>query len=412
MKKAIAQRSEKLPAAGYSHTQSTLHTYNYWSITPLTKNTMRLSDFIVQNMEPILAKWETFAATLLPAAVNLNRLELRDHAQQILEAVATDLRSPQSRHEQSEKSMGRAPSPADPSNTAAYVHAVLRAKGGFNVNQLVAEYRALRACVLRMWMDSCGPEAPHLDDLIRFNEAIDQAVAESVAAFSGQVDQARNLLLGMLGHDMRSPLQTIHMTASYLSALNAGEKVSQAAERLIRSGARMQALLDDLCDFSRTRLGLGINIVRAQADLGQVLGESVDLLRAANPDRTIDFVRHGDLSGNWDIHRLQQLLDNLVVNALRYGAKGEPIQVEVTDVGARVHLEVRNTGAAIDPQTLDRIFEPLERGSGRAGDNDGTGGLGLGLYIASEVVRAHHGEIEARSDAMQTAFIARLPRQA
>ena len=82
----------------------------------------------------------------------------------------------------------------------------------------------------------------HLDDVIRFNEAIDQALAESVSFFSAQVDQARNLLLGMLGHDMRSPLQTIQMTASYLAALNAGAKVSEAASRLINSGTRMKAL--------------------------------------------------------------------------------------------------------------------------------------------------------------------------
>ena len=99
------------------------------------------------------------------------------------------------------------------------------------------------------------------DDVIRFNEAIDQALAESISFFSVQVDQARNLLLGMLGHDMRSPLQTIQMTALYLANLNAGDKVSGAASRLIRSGARMQALLGDMLDFNRTNLGLGINIV-------------------------------------------------------------------------------------------------------------------------------------------------------
>jgi hypothetical protein len=103
------------------------------------------------------------------------------------------------------------------------MHAVLRARGGFDINQLAAEYRALRASVLRLWIDA-GQPAPHADDVIRFNEAIDQALAESISFFSVQVDRARNLLLGMLGHDMRSPLQTIQMTAVYLANLNAGEK--------------------------------------------------------------------------------------------------------------------------------------------------------------------------------------------
>ncbi|WP_143266752.1 sensor histidine kinase, partial [Paraburkholderia caledonica] len=194
---------------------------------------------------------------------------------------------------------------------------LLRARGGFDINQLTAEYRALRASVLRLWMDACQPDTPHVDDIIRFNEAIDQAIAESVGFFSAQVEQARNLLLGMLGHDMRSPLQTIQMTASYLAALNAGDKVSGAASRLIRSGARMQALLDDMLDFNRTRLGLGINIVSAEIDLAKQLADELDLVRAVHPDHQVDLNVVGDCEGVWDGRRLQQLLGNLVLNAIK-----------------------------------------------------------------------------------------------
>lgn len=123
--------------------------------------------------------------------------------------------------------------------------------------------------------------------MIRFNEAIDQALAESVNHFSAEIDQARNLMLGMLGHDMRSPLQAIQMTAKYLVVLNAGEQVSQAASRLIRSGARMQTLLDDLLDFNRIKLGLGIRMVTSKADLAAVAAEAVRELRTAYPGREI-----------------------------------------------------------------------------------------------------------------------------
>jgi signal transduction histidine kinase len=143
--------------------------------------------------------------------------------------------------------------------------------------------------------------------MVRFNEGIDQAIAESVSFFSMQVDLARNLFLGMLGHDMRSPLQTIQMTASYLAALNAGEKVSGAASRLIRSGARMQALLDDMVDFNRTRLGLGINIAPTDIDLAQLFADALDQLRVIHPDRQIA-ERHGALrpNGKTPLMRLQQ----------------------------------------------------------------------------------------------------------
>ncbi|BFG81299.1 hypothetical protein PTKU46_93330 [Paraburkholderia terrae] len=246
---------------------------------------MRLADFILRDVGHIVAEWEAFAATLLPAARTMDSLALRDHAQHILQAVAKDLSTPQTQDAQREKSMGRAPKQIGAPETAAQTHALLRARGGFNINQMVAEYRALRASLLRLWIDECEPAVPDLDDMIRFNEAIDQAVAESVGFFDAQVEQARNLLLGMLGHDMRSPLQTIQATSTYLAALNAGENVSQAAARLIRSGARMNALLDDLCDFNRTKLGLGINIT---------LG-NVDLAALSRPGHSNDCVQQGRL---------------------------------------------------------------------------------------------------------------------
>jgi signal transduction histidine kinase len=176
---------------------------------------MRLAEFILHNMEAILAEWEAFAATLLPAALGMPPL----HAQPILEAVAKDLSTPQTREAQSEKSKGRAPQVAGAPETAAQTHAVLRAQGGFDINQLVAEYRALRASVLRLWVDASPLDETGVEDVIRFNEAIDQAVAESVGHFHAQVERARNLLLGMLGHDMRSPLQAIQATASGLADL-------------------------------------------------------------------------------------------------------------------------------------------------------------------------------------------------
>lgn len=181
---------------------------------------MRLADFIRRDMEAILAEWEGFAAALLPAAAGLTSLALRDHATQILEAMAIDLGTTQTRDEQAEKGKGRAPKAASAQQTAAQTHAILRARGGFDIKQLVAEYRALRASVLRLWMDTSPLDDAGVEDMIRFNEAIDQAVAESVDYFSAQVERARNLLLGMLGHDMRSPLSTIVTTAAYLSAFS------------------------------------------------------------------------------------------------------------------------------------------------------------------------------------------------
>src|SRR5580765_2719962 len=261
---------------------------------------MRLADFIARNNEAILAEWETFAAGLLPAASGMTALALRNHARQILMAVVKDLSTLQTREAQSQKSKGNAPKLLGAPETAAQTHAVLRARSGFDINQLVAEYRALRASVLRLWMDECQPGEINLDDVVRFNEAIDQGIAESIHFFSAQVLQARNLLLGMLGHDMRSPLNTILMTSQYLAALNAGASVSEAASRLIRSGASMKALLDDLVDFNRTHLGLGINVAVANVDLAALLADELEQLRGAHPSRQIEVNIVGHTQGVWD----------------------------------------------------------------------------------------------------------------
>jgi signal transduction histidine kinase len=367
---------------------------------------MRLHAFIALRMEQILAEWDAFAATLLPGTTHR---VLRDHAEQILRAVATDLQTPQSHEEQHAKAQGRAPRPPSAPETAAQTHAVLRAGSGLDIRQLASEYRALRASVLRLWTNEAHPEPSDFEDMIRFNEAIDQALAESVDFFSEQVDQARNLFLGMLGHDMRTPLQTIQMTASYLAAINAGEPVSNAAGVLVRSGQRMQALLDDLVDLNRVTLGVGLRINPEAVDLADVLRESVAQLRAANPQREIELSVAGDTRGEFDVHRIQQVLDNLVMNAIAHGSDDRPIQVAIEGEADEVRVLVTNSGRPIDPEALGRIFDPLARA---AGAEPGSRHLGLGLFIARQITDAHRGTIDVQSDAEGTEFSIRLPRRA
>lgn len=372
---------------------------------------MQLSEFIRHRMEIILTQWESFAATLQPEGSDMTSRALRDHAQQILEAIAADLSEPQSRQAQVKKSKGWSHKDTGVARTAAETHAVLRAKSGFDINQLVAEYRALRASVLRLWMDTCKPDSSNVEDVIRFNEGIDQAVAESIEFFSVQTEQARNLLLGMLGHDMRSPLNTIQTTASYLTALNAGDRVSAAASRLMRSGAAIKMLLEDLVDFNRTQLGLGITIEPSDVDLAALFEDEMEQLRGAHPESELKLEVSGTTRGHWDGARLQQVLRNLVTNALKYGDEGAPVRVTLVGDATDVRLEVTNRGPAIDPPALDQIFDPLKRGPAPPHDPLDDSGLGLGLYIVREVTRAHGGRVDAHSRAGYTVFVVQLPRQ-
>jgi signal transduction histidine kinase len=370
---------------------------------------MRLADFILHDMEAILLQWDAFAATTEPAK-GMTKRALRDHAREILQAVAKDIDTAQSRQAQSEKSKGRAPHRFDAPETAAQTHATLRAQSGFDIEELASEYRALRASVMRLWADRCGTEALNVEDMIRFNEAIDQALAESIEYFSCQVEQSRNLLLGMLSHDMRSPLQTILLTAGYLAALKAGAEVSTASSRLIKSGARMKSLLEDLVDFNRTELGLGINIDSREVDLQTLFADEVEMQRGANPERTLELQFEGSTRGHWDGLRLQQLLGNLVQNAVKYGDADSPIVVKVMGRDDEVLFEVVNRGPAIESSIIEVLFNPLQRGPVPA-QRDENVSMGLGLYITREIARAHGGDISARSSESETVFSVRLPRK-
>jgi signal transduction histidine kinase len=371
---------------------------------------MRLADFIERDMEAILSEWETFAAAQLPAAVDMDSLALRDHAEQLLRAIVKDIGSPQNEEEREQKSKGRAARPIEARNTEAETHARLRAQSGFTINQLAAEYRSLRASVLHLWTKACEPSAIDPRDVLRFNEAIDQTVAESVAFFSAQIENERNLFLGMLGHDMRGPLQVIQLTTMYLSKLDAGTDVATCAARLSKSARSLKALLDDLLDFNRTKLGLGITISPAAVDLAEAFSAELEQLRVANPGRSIELEVGGDVRGVWDINRLNQLLGNLVVNALKYGASGSPIKIVLNGLAVEVKFSVHNRGPKIEQSVLAQIFEPLKRGLDHPLVAGGDGSMGLGLYIAREIAIAHHGDISAKSDEDETVFAVRLPR--
>ena len=368
---------------------------------------MRLNDFIHQNMEAILVQWESFAATCIPAAIGMSGPMLRDQAQQILEAVVKDISAPQSVQAQGDKSKGLIGKLPGALETAAETHGLLRAMSGFEIDQMVSEYRALRASVLKLWMTACQPATPDLNDMIRFNEAIDQALAESISYFNQKVEESHNLFLGTLGHDMRAPLQAIQMTAHLLDRINAGETVSKAARRLMNSGTQMKTLLDDLLEFNQVQLGVGLCINPKPEDLSILFNAELDNLRAAYPEQVINLIVEGPTEGVWDGASLRRLLCNLVVNAIKYGEASSPIVVRVIGLEDQIKFEVRDKGTPHDTITLKGLFDPLKQGL--TSKDKSNGSLGLGLYIASQVAKAHNGTIGASCENGETVFAVQLP---
>ena len=343
------------------------------------------------------------------AASSLGTATLRDHAEQILQAVSKDLRKPQTRAQQATKAQGHAIALLNADETAAQTHALLRATGGFTIRQLVAEYRALRASVLRLWSDATpsGPQA--MEDIGRFNEAIDQAIAESVDYFSSEVDRWRAVFLGALGHDLRGPLNAVLLTSQLLSVLSQGTPASEPTARLIRSGERMRQLLDDLLDYNRSSLDVGIPISRTTSDLATASREEIELLRAALPAVTIELVTQGSTLGNWDPSRVKQIVSNLVTNAAKYGERGGTVLVKLLGEDSEVRLSVENSGPAIPAETLDALFEPLRRGANLETQSEREN-LGLGLFIVRQVALAHGGHVVVDSVDGRTVFTVTLPK--
>jgi signal transduction histidine kinase len=178
----------------------------------------------------------------------------------------------------------------------------------------------------------------------------------------------------------------------------------------LRSGASMQALLDDLVDFNRMNLGLGLDVIPTDIDLEETFANELEQLQGAHPNRQIELTVSGDVRGRWDGPRLQQLLRNLVVNAISHGAQDSPVRVALRGAETEVTLEVVNSGPPIEAAVLSQMFEPLRRG-GPQRKRYGSGGLGLGLFIVREIAKGHGGEVEVRSDGGETAFAVRLPRE-
>lgn len=370
---------------------------------------MRLADFIDAEMETILSRWEEFAGTLLPAARSLDNLALRDHAEAILHAVSADLRIPRTRLEQEQKSLGEAPAPL--TETAAQTHAVLRAASGFSIRQLVSEYRALRASVLRQYLDREGKnDLTQLADVGRFNEAIDQAVAESVDYFTAEVDRWRNIFLGVLGHDLRGPLNSIQLTARLISLNHPSPELETHIDRLVRSGQRMAELLDDLLDFNRVTIGGQLEVEPRPADMVETCRQEVEMQRSAHPSARIEFDAPRTCPGVWDVSRIRQAVGNLIGNAIKYRDEG-PVRVVVKREGEQVRVAVENHGPTLEGAELELIFDPLFRGSAGASDKD-PGHLGLGLFIVRQAAEAHSGSVEVHSANRQTRFSIVLPREA
>lgn len=238
--------------------------------------------------------------------------------------------------------------------------------------------------------------------------AEEQAVRDKAAlSLARENAELREQFIAVLGHDLRNPLFAVLAGSGFLLGLPSDERQRNMLQRIQSAGERMLRLIEDIMDFARGRLGGGIALSLQPVTIGDVVNEVVAELASAHPERTIRVTSAGTGTSLLDRTRVAQLLSNLVGNAVQHSPQHEAVDVRAESSGGRLRLAVTNRGEPIPAEMLARLFQPYVRSAG----DQPRPGLGLGLYISSEIARAHGGSIAVQStDDGVTTFTVDLPR--
>jgi PAS domain S-box-containing protein len=223
----------------------------------------------------------------------------------------------------------------------------------------------------------------------------------------------RERFIGMLGHDLRTPLGAISFTARSLLAQEEprADGSLHALERIVQSADRMERMIRDLLDFARSRQRGGFPVKLAPGDLATICAQILDEIKLTHPARVVDLHCRGNARGWWDGDRIAQVAQNLIVNALDYSPPGSKVEVTLDAAGDHIILAVKNEGPPIPPDLIGHIGDPFRRAADASSGRRASQGLGLGLYIAHEIVRAHHGRLRVESSEGQgTTVFVELPR--
>jgi len=374
---------------------------------------MKLSQFLKDHNGEILLEWDRFAKEVAPPGSDQSVSALRNHAKELLLAIANNIETAQSEKKQFIKSKGQLPNQGKLGSTAA-IHGMLRYHGGFGPKEVTAEFRALRASVLHLWLPTVRELTPEYSyDMMRFNEAIDEALSESITRFFDQTARTRDTFLAVLGHDLRNPLNVISINGQFILKVKEDfDSIHKAGSRIVISSARMNVMISDLLEYARMQLGGHMHLKRHVVDIERICQAVVDEARAAHPKQEFVLKPSGELIGSFDEARLQQVFLNVLCNAARYSEPGQPVEIAVEGQADAIAVKIHNVGPVIPKESLQSIFEPLVQLAEKSELSDSSShSVGLGLYIAREITEAHEGTIDVASNQHAgTTFTVLLPR--
>ena len=354
-----------------------------------------VSTHLRKEVDEIATQWERMALARLPHLRQLDRRALLDHLPEFLYGLASWV--------EGDEDAGRRGFEA-----LAEGHAVQRLGHGVDLHTMSTEYQILRNVILERLLLVQSSDAV-CRALVQLNDGIDYAVNEAVRRYTGSRDRIRERFVGILGHDLRIPLNAVGLAAAQISAHPCDDpKHARMATTIQRSSDRMVRMIADVIDFAHAHLGQGIPAVPTLADLGEICEEAAGELRLNHPERKIQVELSGDLRGHVDRDRLVQALSNLIGNAVQHGR--DPIIVSAREGDAKdtVITQVKNFGTAIPPELAKRLFDPFR--VGHEGTNRPRTNLGLGLYIVQQIALTHGAVCTVRSDETETVFEIVWPR--
>lgn len=371
---------------------------------------MELSNFIRQHKEEISNEWIKYAQNHIKCTSEMELKEVTNDIKEMLDRIASDMETSQTDAQQELKSKGDKELKSSQTK-AARTHGAQRMDFGFDIVELSSEFRALRASVLRLWTKKSREEnwEAKFHDMVRFNEAIDEIWMISLMRFQEKIDKSKSLFLGVLGHDLRSPvfaISGVHSILKFSENLSKKEKeVLQVADFSLK---RMTELINNLLELTEFRLGKGMSLEKNAVNLLKLCEDVVEELRLGNPEKEITLESKERIEGEWDASRLEQMMTNLITNALRHGDPDGVVKVNLSVEEKQAIVKVHNDGPPIPEDIRNKIFSYRFTRSNKS--TRGEKSYGLGLYIVNEIVEGHQGKIEVKSTKEEgTTFIVKLP---
>ncbi len=400
---------------------------------------MRLSTFITVHIEDILEEFEHYARTRTASGETMDKAALRDHAASMVEVIVHEMERPLSPAARERKAKGDEDlEPRGLPGTPAERHGIERATSDFSLEETFGEFRALRASVLRLWSETDAPSASEasLQEVIRFNEAIDQALAESLARYARQyqreykeraveaeaqrriaerADRVKSDFLRMMSHELRTPLNAIRGYTGVLDMGIHGPLTSGQQDTVVRireSERHLLSVIDGILDFQRIGVGKATYHVE-EITVGTALAALPSMIEPMAQTYGVEFA----VDGEWgdervlaDEAKLRQVLLNLLSNAVRFTPRGGRVWLECQTMEEEICLHVHDTGKGIPSEKLDIIFDPFVQVHAGVTTRE-HGGSGLGLTISRNLLHGMGGRLTVTSElGVGSTFSVYLPR--